>query len=335
MIRARAPGKALLAGEYAVLEGAPAIVVAVDRAVSAWWAPGAGSASSPFTVAALEAAARWLEARDLPSERLRQSGHLGVDSTALYDAGQKIGLGSSAAVTVAALAAALTSHGVQLVEDEPLYTPTRPTLTRAALFGLADDAHAEAQGTRGSGVDVATAIWGGALRYRRPAAPGQPPDVAPVALPPGLTLTFVFTGQSASTPQLIGRVRALQASAPDRARAALGRLVDETAAFGAALGDGAAATVEAAHRYGEALAALGRAADAPIVHRPLEELSQLARSVGGAAKPSGAGGGDLAVCFTASPDATRSLREALVARGLPPLSLLAPAPGLTVEESFT
>ena len=38
-IRARAPGKVVALGEYAVLEGAPALVLAVDRYAAATIAP--------------------------------------------------------------------------------------------------------------------------------------------------------------------------------------------------------------------------------------------------------------------------------------------------------
>ena len=51
-----APGKLILTGEYAVLDGASALVVAVDRRVSAWRRTGP-QGSSPFlvSVATLEA----------------------------------------------------------------------------------------------------------------------------------------------------------------------------------------------------------------------------------------------------------------------------------------
>src|SRR6187399_1645531 len=53
----RAPGKAIVCGEYAVLEGAPAISIAIDRYVVARLGEGAGS---PFVTAALAHAARAL-----------------------------------------------------------------------------------------------------------------------------------------------------------------------------------------------------------------------------------------------------------------------------------
>jgi phosphomevalonate kinase len=330
MIVARAPGKAILAGEYAVLHGAPAIVVAVDRTARAWLADGRGTAQSPFTVAALERAAAWLGSRGLSTDGLLQSGALGVDSSALYVGALKIGLGSSAAVTVATLGAALASRGVDIVDNKS----DTHGISREELFALADEAHAAAQGTRGSGIDIATAIWGGALRFRRGATA---PEISSVKMPDRLELTFVFTGQSASTGELVGKVNALATRDPVRHRAAIERLTENAARFAEALVTGdLAGILAAADAYNESMAALGRAADAPIVTPALAKLAALARRAGGAAKPSGAGGGDLGICFTTNPDSTARLR-ALVSEagdGLQLVSLSAPSPGLSfVEES--
>jgi phosphomevalonate kinase len=306
-----APGKAILAGEYAVLHGGPAIAVAVDRCARAWLAHGQGTAPSPFVVAALDRAAR-----ELNAPHLLQSGHLGVDSSALFDGTKKIGLGSSAAVTVAALGAAFVAEGRSLDDKKK-------------LFALADDAHAAAQGTRGSGIDVAVSVYGGAIKFQRK---NGEVAVEPVELPDGVRLTFVFTGKSASTPALIAKVKALAESAPARHEAAIGRLMTQANAFCAAIARGdARELIAVADAYREAMQHLGEAASCEIVTREHAELAVLARRHGGAAKPSGAGGGDLGVAFTVGADATHALREECRAAGMNVLSLGAPAPGLRLE----
>jgi phosphomevalonate kinase len=305
-----APGKAILCGEYAVLHGAPAIAVAVDRSVRA--RAGERGERTPFVEAALRRVGELLQRKQMPPA----PAEVAVDSAALYDGGHKLGLGSSAAVTVAVVGAAWHAAGGSLDD-------------RRTLLEVADEAHAEAQGARGSGVDVAASVYGGAIRFQRRAGVAE---IGAVDLPDGVELTFIFAGRSASTPELIGRVKALAEKDPQRHDAAISRLVSLSHAFAAALDDAdAAELVQAAASYGTAMRELGEAAGVEIVTRAVRELDAFARRHGGAAKPSGAGGGDLGVAFTVGAEATRALRDDLARARLAPLSISAPAPGLRLE----
>jgi mevalonate kinase len=159
---ASAPGKLIVTGEYAVLDGAPAIVVAIDRrAIAQRNATPRGS--SPFLLAvADEIAAR----RGASHEAARAALEISVDSTAFYHRLTKLGIGSSAAVTVAATALALG------------------TANRDEVLAVALAAHARAQGprgARGSGADIAASVHGGTIVFslsaeavasRSQAAPG-------------------------------------------------------------------------------------------------------------------------------------------------------------------
>lgn len=303
----RAPGKAILCGEYAVLHGAPGVAVAVDREVIAREGGGGPEQSdSPFVKAAR-------------SHALRAGGAaldgVVVDSRALYDDGQKLGLGSSAAVTTAVVGLSLVKAG--------------RTLDPHQVFAIADEAHADAQGTRGSGVDVACSVFGGAIRFQR--RNGRV-DVAPVDLPDGVRLTFIWAGKAASTATFIERVKALAESHPGRHEAAIGRLISHAHAFATAVaGNEPDELMRAADAFGNAMAALGEAAGCEIVTPAHARFATLARRVGGAAKPSGAGGGDLGVAFTVGSKETEALRAAARDAGLTLLSLGAPAPGLRLE----
>jgi phosphomevalonate kinase len=310
----RAPGKAILCGEYAVLDGAPAIAIAVDRFVSARLGDGAGS---PFVEAAIAHAERALGDAGAPAIARLRAG-VAVDSTSLYEAGGKLGLGSSAAVTAAVVGLAFVEAGVGLDD-------------RARIFAVADAAHAEAQGVAGSGIDVATAVFGGAIRFQR--APGQAPRVAPVPWPRDLLVTFLYSGQSASTPELVARVRRLAERDPVGYRSKMAALTEIAESFSAALERGdAERVVEAAARWQPQLAALGQAADAPIVTPWFEFLAATAAAHRCASKPSGAGGGDLAVVFGLSHHAG-TLSRTLHHEGLRPLTLAGPAPGLSLENT--
>jgi phosphomevalonate kinase len=145
-------------------------------------------------------------------------------------------------------------------------------------------------------------------------------------------LSFIWAGQPASTAALIERVKALAESHPNRHEAAIGRLVSHAHAFATAVAaNDSGSLVRAADLYGQAMAALGDAAGCEIVTRPHALFAVLARRHGGAAKPSGAGGGDLGVAFTVGLEATRALRDDARAAGLNLLSLGGPSPGVRLE----
>jgi mevalonate kinase len=293
MAAAHAPGKAILCGEYAVLHGAPAVATAIDRFAHATFKEGV---SSPF-ISYARAKVEELSGKRFPP--------VSVDSAGLYDQDKKLGLGSSAAVTVAAVGLMWTAAG----------GPKDPK----KIFDLASAAHAAAQGTPGSGVDVAVSVWGGTIRYLMGG------DVKEISLPKDLHLTFVWTGKVASTPDLIEKVTPL-AEGPE-----MDKLRDLAAAFADA--STAAEWVRLANSYGDAMDALGRAAGVGIVTPELRQIAELARTHGGAGKPSGAGGGDLGVAFTIGDEPTARLRTALSEAGLTVLPLTANAPGLRLENA--
>lgn len=258
-MRARAPGKLVLSGAYAVLEGAPALVLAVDRFVVA-------DASLP---AALETAEVAAAVRAGVCARA-----VGFDASALRsdDGQRKLGLGSSAAILVATL---LVSPGPR----------ARPALSRGWIED-AIRAHREAQGG-GSGVDVVACACGGVVRA---ALEGGEVRWDRHALPDGVSLSVWSMGAEASTRGMLERVRALRAEAPARHAALLG-------ALGEAARAGADATrardlLDALAAQAATLRALGDAAGAPIVPAAIRAVTDaLAPRV--VVLPSGAGGGDV------------------------------------------
>ena len=284
-----APGKLVLTGAYAVLEGAPAIVVAIDRYAVV-------DTLSPTK----------------------------VDVKALYDdAGQKLGLGSSAASMVASFGARALARG-----DDPRHAPVR-----AEIFRAVRDAHQREQGG-GSGVDVAASVHGGALRYTIVRDASSPKSKRPaetkihaVELPRGLVLTAFWSGTSARTSDLLARVDALRARGGAGAVFTALRGVAEDAA--AAVGD-VGRFVQRAAAFGRALATLGDAADAPIVPPALAELASLAEREGAAFLPSGAGGGDVAVWLGVQPPSLAFAARA-TALAVSPLALAVDHGGVRPE----
>jgi phosphomevalonate kinase len=241
-----------------------------------------------------------------------------LDSSALSSDSGKLGLGSSAAVAAAGVGVLLEAAGCEV------------EYTRALAVRLADRAHRAAQGGRGSGADVAAAVHGGIIYYARRETDV---DVYPTELPDALEVIVFSTGTPSST---IDHLRALEEiaasdSTPRQYVDAIGALAT-TFVTGCA-NDDARAVVAAAARANTPLTALGEAIGLPIVTPALAEAAKLAESLGGAAKPSGAGGGDVGVAFLTDPGAAETFRQRAPHLGLEILSIRTGADGLRREPS--
>jgi phosphomevalonate kinase len=267
-MKAKAPGKVVLSGAYSVLEGAPAIVSAVDR----------------YAIADDELAPDWVTPEVQAALGERGAPH--ADASALRAGAQKLGLGSSAAILVASLA---VSSGEAELTPEAL----------RELEQRARAAHQKAQGG-GSGIDVAAAVWGGTLLCRRHADGAL--DVEAIELPRELSIEVWWSGAAASTSALLASVRRLAQQEPELHAAIMGALkaaADRAArAIGAVDADRFIAALAA---QGQGLKELGDAAGEPIVTPELAALAHSATAEGAALLPSGAGGGDISVWVARRP----------------------------------
>ncbi|MBX7096256.1 MAG: phosphomevalonate kinase [Myxococcaceae bacterium] len=329
-----AAGKLFVAGEYAVLWGGVARVLACGPRVGAHARPrddgrvqllldqgarggpatpgGVGWTEAPgqafhFAATALDLALRALA-------RPRAGATVALAPSPLGPHGGKLGLGSSARTAV------LTAEAIRCALD-----------VQFDALKLALVAHADAQGGRGSGADVAAIFAGGLVGYRRydvsallKAARGgdlgsalavSPPVDVWRAAKPKLPMAWIFTGQSASTPLLIGEV--------ERTLGASGREVFVSRSDGLSiqledgLGRGDFALVSEATRGLQALLSeLG-----PVVTEEIERILTLANTFGCVGKVSGAGGGDGCIVFAPDVGARKELLDAVRARGFFALEL--------------
>ncbi|GAB3029404.1 phosphomevalonate kinase [Parafrigoribacterium mesophilum] len=318
-IVASAPGKLFLLGEYAVLEGAPALLTAVDRRVSvtitrpetASWqlhAPDLGlpevhlgeDGALPTSLPApARATLRLFDAvraavAGQPNASVPRSLTITTDSSALSQDGHKLGLGSSAAVAVALTAALARAAGLRL--------------DRAEVCGLASSAHRAAQDGAGSGGDVAASTYGGLLSFVREDSP------APLHWPTGLTMMVVITGTGSSTSELVRRVGDYAHRDPTGYRVDLARLTGLAERAHVALRS-ADRFLELAGDYFDALRLLDVHAHAGIVTERHLELHALARRHSAVFKTSGAGGGDVGLAFSRSGAPARELAASLAAAG--------------------
>lgn len=221
--------------------------------------------------------------------------------------GQKLGMGSSARATV------LAAEACRFILED-----------RYDTLKLALAAHAQAQGGKGSGGDVAASFAGGIVRYRRydlsriAASAGSGPFLASLLQAPPVDiwklperqvhLSFVFTGESASTSALIGQV---EGRLDEKGREAFARQSD---ALGQQLEDGMlggdfTAVAAAVTDLQTLLSSLGA-----LETESMQRALALARSYGAVGKMSGAGGGDGCVIFSPSAEVQEEVLTGLKAR---------------------
>ncbi len=299
---ATAPGKLILTGEYAVLDGAPAVVVAVDRRVVASMRGPVPAGSSPFLLAvAHELGTRYGDAA------AQAALGIVVDSSAFYAGNNKLGLGSSAAVTVAATQLALELAGISYARPEVL-----------AVAGAAHATAQGARGARGSGADIAAAVHGGTIRFARGV-------VGKLFWPQGITLLSFFTGTPADTVALVTRVTAARAANKAAVDAAMVAIADASQAATLALAGPRTGTVTAVvgafTLAGAAIDRLAIATRVDLVPDCVKAARLAMAALGGTAKTTGAGGGDIGIAvIPATVDVTRATRM-LIECGCQPLPL--------------
>jgi phosphomevalonate kinase len=318
---ASAPGKLMVSGEYVVLDGAVALVAAADaRAFVRWRDTKESSAIRDPRAADSGASGIAVLPPEVVATRALAEGQLGLASTPHDDAlrldvsdlrrdGRKLGLGSSAAAAAATAGAVFARAGRDLDDGA----------VRTAMLAVAFAGH-RSVAPEGSGADVAASVLGGLVRFRRDAASGEILEATPVTLPRAVQVRVVWTGREARTSALVRQVKALAETSPVAYARAMGTLAEAAARLADAV---------AAHHA--AMAALGEAADAPIVEAGLSSAATLAHSFGGAAKPSGAGGGDVALAFFADFAAADAFTRACPAAGLDPVDVALGAPGVRAE----
>ena len=337
-IVASAPGKLVLLGEYAVLEGAPALVLAVDRRVHVTLMPSGGDAWE-IVSPTLDLQARlrlpggktaWVDTAPselewvatllsrFPQIERTPACHVELDSDAFHldHAGTrtKLGLGSSAALAVALLGA-LHVHA-NLVP---------PTLEEAIA------AHRAIQHGHGSGIDIAASLSGGLSRFR---LDGETAHVEPMELPDGVRWCCVYSGRSASTSAMLATVAAWR----EREPTVFAQRTRELATI-SSRGIDAVATKDAAaflssfHDYADALARFGEAAGADIASREHRAIAAIAVDCGCVYKSCGAGGGDVGVTFAVEDVRLRAFAVRVAQAGYPVIDLAEDPKGLAVASN--
>jgi len=318
--RCSAPGKLMLFGEYAVLEGHPALAMCLDRRIACEVEAVPGS-----DVIELHSEVVFAAPIQVPLAQLEQEAPARAELSLLWpvlrahaarDVGLKLhfeaqfpptwGLGSSSASTLAAAGALRALAGMDW--------------QGAAIFNEVLAAQRQLQGAA-SGYDVATQLLGGFVAYQG-SAPAQMRRVEPAGGEP-LHWVVGWSRRKASTGAMIQQVRRsfptgheIYAEIGALARRGIELLAaGDVRALGTALNDG--------QRLLQALGA---------VPSDLTELLATLQSADGVlgARLSGAGGGDCVLILADDPAAAAQAAEAV---GLELLGLSPEDGGLRQEEN--
>lgn len=321
MIEFSAPGKLYIAGEYAVMEpGNPAILIAVDQFVTVRIEPAASGSihstqysdlpihwtrkdsqlvldmrENPFHY--LLAAIHLTEKYALELGKELQFYQLTVESELDSSNGRKYGLGSSGAVTVAAVKALCRFYELPLDLDQ--------------LFKLSALAHFSVQ-KNGSCGDIAASVYGGWLAFRtfdqkwlaaqqhasiHELLTRKWPHLHIEQLKPAadLRLLIGWTGSPASTSELVDQVHAKRTD-----NLVYQEFLVESNQCVSAMIEGFKnndlALIQQEIRHNRRLLQQLDAATGVEIETPtLTKLCDLAETYGGAAKSSGAGGGDCGI----------------------------------------
>ena len=345
MTKIKAPGKLMLSGEWSVLEiGNPCIVLAVDRFVEVNIKRSKGNA---ITINAPDFKTKKINAKfDVFSNKLKlinanaeQEKTLSfvknsIEATLAYlnhkqvklhgfelttkskdtiaettEGRQKIGFGSSAAVSVATVAAVLALHRQKI----------KTTKEKEHIFKLSCIAHFLGQGKIGSAFDVAASTFGGALIYKRfdpkwleaelkakkisEVVDVQWPHLyfEQLKLPKNFEIVVGFSGKSASTKELVAKINEFKQADNAEYQGIMQELKETTEQLISAMKKSNEAQILGLIRQNRRL--LTDLSDASLneLETPeLRKLIEVAEQNGAAGKFSGAGGGDcaIAVCFS-------------------------------------
>ncbi|UCF65710.1 MAG: hypothetical protein JSW33_07715 [bacterium] len=352
------PGKLILIGEYAVLEGAPALVMAVNRYARVSLIPRRGShftvhsttldtGKVSFRVTSRRKLAFPPKVTDSQIEKLRFFRNILEDFFLIEKLStdipsheivlntrefflpkepQKLGLGSSAALTVALV------QGILYILNQKDIRITDPD----QLFRLSEKIHYRAQGKKGSGIDIASSCFGGTILFQK--LFNREPysfKINKIEIPEELLIIPIWTGISASTPNLIKQVHEFQKKnqpAYDSIYNNLSQISQQ--ACDALKGKNTLKFLDYCRQYFDTLTELGEASQANIVSPVHRKIAGIVYNEGAVYKSSGAGGGDIGLAFTLSKEVAKRVSDKLLRSGFEILNIGLSLTGSCVKSRF-
>jgi len=335
-IKVKVPGKLIILGEYAVLEGVDALVASIDRFVTAsistsendYYRISSNLSSDPVTFM-INDSGKIIPKEDQSDQLLsimhfavsiieqiyyRISGykvefkpfHLQIDTSQFYQETNKnkLGLGSSAALTVALIVALVYYSKIEkkIISDN------------IDLFLFACDVHFKAQGNKGSGIDIAASVFGGVNQYNiKSIEEGKKTEkIVPRSIPENLFILPVWSGVSASTRNLLSQIEQYRAHHEKEYQAMMSRLsvLAESGCMSYAEKN-CSDFLDIVADYYKVLHDFSRKSQIGIISEVHRQIAEIVFTNGGVYKPSGAGGGDIGLAFCDSTSIIDKLKKEL------------------------
>jgi mevalonate kinase len=337
----RTPGKLIILGEYAVLEGGFCLVTATNRYANAifknskdgYFAIQAPAIKVPmlkffldetgrvkfigkpireviektsFFSAIFEYAVRKLLDRGIKIPPLE----IFLDTFDFFYTQNliKLGLGSSAALTVALVSGLLSANVIDPEQLSPEF-----------LIQLAMDSHNNAQGVKGSGADIVTSIYGGTLKYQ---IKDKEIKFKQIEFPKDLFYSCVWSGVPSSTKGFVEKFNKYKKEHSSDFKNAIEEMISiANTGIEYFENDNISEFLRYYDQYFKELLKMNGQMNIPVISDAHSSIYKIARNSGAYYKSSGAGGGDLGIVFSDDPSIIKIVNNNLKENGFDILDL--------------
>jgi phosphomevalonate kinase len=353
-IKVNVPGKLIIVGEYAVLEGADALVAAITRYVNAEISasenkycrlsgnlttesitflvddlgevvptPGQSDqllTTMNFAISIISHICKKIKVLGIDISPF----NLQIDTSQFYLKENKLGLGSSAALTVALIVILSFFTGIE----------KRILSSKFDLFRFACETHFRAQGNQGSGIDIAASVNGGINIYNVNWIVDEGGDPIKTSIPviEDLFILPVWTGVSASTREFLVQVDKYKVEFESEYIDTMSRLVALSESGCLAYKDkNCLDLLDIIKDYYKVLYDFSCNSKIPIISKIHQRIAEVVHSYGGIYKPSGAGGGDIGLAFSNSKEVLNKISNDLLKNNVKTLSLGISKEGFIVQ----
>jgi len=312
------PGKIILSGEYAVVEGQYALSAAINKRIYI-----KASNSNIMTVSNTKTGPYYIQIINnkvlIPKDKNNyfalvkaslqtlinyqikfQKYNINIDSSKLYINKKKFGIGSSGAIITSLIYLFLNSHNKKKYNTN-------------FIFNIAKKAHKLFAGKFSSGVDISTSLLGGLTYYNKNSLPKI---IANSLFTSQLSIICCFTGQSQCTKMFLKKVKKYKQKNPIKYIKIIKHLTLSSNNISNCFLSNYINTTElncAIKENVKILIKLGHLINISIITKEHNNICKIAQKYNSYAKPSGAGGGDISICFIKKTDTKKIIHELFAA----------------------